>query len=173
MKPLHVFGLELTAVPSALATYVALVGVGALVAKKRRQLPLPATLVAGLAVAALHASSVLFHHFGHALFARWTGHPMTGVRFWGGLATSVYPSDEPPLPATVHLTRAAGGPLASLLLGIILAAVTCSAARRSQVVSDLTLLGAFDNLFVLALGSLMPLSFTDGATLIQWSRRTP
>jgi hypothetical protein len=96
---------------------------------------------------------------------------MLGVRFWGGLATSVYPTDEPPLPARVHLTRAAGGPITSLLAGTIVAIVRSRTGPRGGIASDLSQLLVFDNLLVLALGSLLPLGFTDGGTLLKWSGR--
>jgi hypothetical protein len=79
----------------------------------------------------------LFHHGGHATAARCVGHPMRGVRYWGPLATSVYPSDEPPLPPTVHLTRAAGGPVASLLLALAVAASSARLRVRGGLGADL------------------------------------
>ena len=39
-----------------------------------------------------------------------------GINLWGPLSSSIYPADEPPLPRSVHIRRALGGPLASLLL---------------------------------------------------------
>jgi hypothetical protein len=170
MKRLHLAGLEVTAVPSAVATYAAVSCLAGYIERKRRRLPTGTAMAVGLMMAGLHGTSVLFHHFGHAAFARYTGHPMTGIRFWGGLATSVYPSNEPPLPATVHLTRAAGGPLTSLLLAIIVAAIRSRRNVSSEVLSDLVLFVVFDNIFVLAVGSLAPLSFTDGGTLLALSR---
>ena len=66
----------------------------------------------------LHWASEFVHQLGHAWAARRVGYPMTGIRFWGVLSTSLYPSDELPLPAALHIRRALGGPMASLLLSV-------------------------------------------------------
>jgi hypothetical protein len=168
---LRAFGLELTATRSAVVTYAALACVGAVAASRRWRLSTTSSVGAGLLVAALHAAAVLFHHGGHATAARCVGHPMRGVRYWGPLATSVYPSDEPPLPPTVHLTRAAGGPVASLLLALAVAASSARLRVRGGLGADLARFVVFDNLCVLSLGSLLPLGFTDGSTLLEWGRR--
>jgi Zn-dependent protease len=135
-------------------------------ARRRYELSLTRSLAAGLIGATAHFVSLLFHHLGHAVAARSVGRPMTGVRLWAGLGTSVYPDDEPELPASVHLIRASGGPLASLLLALTAAACLprhgLSGALRQFVL--------FDNLFVLALGSLLPLPFADGGTFVKWIR---
>src|SRR5437762_2401341 len=67
-------------------------------------------LVLGLASVALHWFAVLLHQAGHATAARSTGYPMTGIRLWGVLSSSLYPTDEPVLPLSVHIRRAMGGP---------------------------------------------------------------
>jgi Zn-dependent protease len=167
----RIFGLELSATPSALATYAALALVGAGIQRRRRHVSVPAAVALGVMLAGLHAASVLLHHVGHASFARSTGYPMVGVRFWGGLATSVYPPDEPPLATAIHLRRAAGGPLTSLAAAIIVAVVTARVGTRGGIASDLARLVAMDNLLVLALGSFVPLSFTDGGTVLECIRR--
>src|SRR4051794_37395815 len=82
-------------------------------------LPVGAAVVGGLAALALHWFSELVHHFGHAWAARRTGYPMIGIQLWGVLGSSVYPADEPQLPAAVHIRRALGGPIASLLLTVV------------------------------------------------------
>ncbi|MBX7251031.1 MAG: hypothetical protein K1X50_03540, partial [Candidatus Promineofilum sp.] len=54
----------------------------------------PAEAVAGgVLAAALHFLSELWHQKGHARAATRTGYPMTGVRLWGVLGTSLYPPD--------------------------------------------------------------------------------
>ena len=55
---------------------------------------------------------------GHARAAEQVGYPMEGVHLWGVLGTSVYPTDEPELPAEVHVERALGGPKASAVLAV-------------------------------------------------------
>jgi hypothetical protein len=95
---------------------------------------------------------------------------MIGIRlgtFWL-LSTSVYPSDEPSLPGAIHIRRALGGPLASLLLSVVAAIV---AGVLLPVGGVLWWVGAFfflENLLIFTLGSLVPLGFNDGSTLLRW-----
>lgn len=88
---------------------------------------------------------------------------MQGVRLWGVLGTSVYPQDEPELTAATHVTRALGGPLASIAVGVLLAALP----RRGALTTFMLL----DNALFLGAGSFAPLGFTDGSTLLRYLRR--
>jgi hypothetical protein len=72
------------------------------------------------------------------------------------------------LPANIHIRRALGGPVGSLLL-TLLAAVIGLALR--PLGGTPWLVGAFfflDNLLVFTLGAFLPLGFTDGSTLLEW-----
>lgn len=73
----------------------------------------------GVCVAAYHALAQFVHQLGHALAARATGYPMTGMRYEWGFAYSEYPSDEPPLPANVHIQRSLGGVAGTTLLLVV------------------------------------------------------
>ncbi len=120
-------GLELAARPSALAGYLLLgLGLGMLGAFGPG-LPAAQAVVFGAACALLHFGGELWHNLGHAAAARRAGYPMLGVTFWGLLATSRYPENEGQPPAGVHIQRALGGPLGSVILtvlaGLILLAV--------------------------------------------------
>jgi hypothetical protein len=95
---------------------------------------------------------------------------MTGIRLgkWALLGTSLYPADEQALPAAVHIRRALGGPIGSLLVSLV-AAVAALALRTGGGV--LWWVGVFlflDNLVLLTLGAFLPLGFTDGSTLLRW-----
>ena len=164
-------GLRLIARPSALAGTLLLWGVLSAAARWVFTLPLAVAIPAGLAATALHWVSEIFHQFGHAWAARRTGYSMTGILFWGVLTTSLYPPEEPALPASIHIRRALGGPAASFLLSLVAAAL---AALLLPLGGVLRLLGAFfflENLLVFALGSFLPLGFTDGSTLLAWWAR--
>ncbi len=131
-------------------------------------------ILASLLAVVLHWISVLVHHIGHAWAARRTGYPMIGIRFGtlGLLATSLYPPDEQTLPAKIHIQRALGGPLGSLLFSMVALLV----AHIFWTVNDvLGWVGTFfflDNLLVFTLGVFVPLGFTDGSTLLQvWRKR--
>ena len=95
---------------------------------------------------------------------------MTGIRLgtYMLLGTSLYPDDEGELPGTIHIRRALGGPLGSLLfsivagiLAIILFPITALAGMTAFFVSLI-------NLLVFTLGAFIPLGFTDGSTLLAW-----
>lgn len=123
---------------------------------------------AALFATLLHWDAAMWHQFGHAWAARRTGHPMKGVTAWWLLSTSVYPSDEPELPAGVHIRRALGGPLASLvysLLAGLLALLFYSSGPAARMV---VIFWFLDSFIVFGIGSLLPLGFTDGSTLLSW-----
>ncbi|MBK8049077.1 MAG: hypothetical protein IPK16_19375 [Anaerolineales bacterium] len=96
---------------------------------------------------------------------------MTGLRFWGVFSTSLWPADEPELPGRIHITRALGGPIASLLLGVIALAIAWLIGQSAGLAWWLAIFAAFDNLVVLGLGAFLPLGFTDGSTILHWWRR--
>lgn len=166
----HVAGLRVTAKPSAvlgtLLLWAALsaIGIGLGV-------PAAEAILGGLAATGLHWLSSLAHHLGHAVAARRTGYPMLGVRLWGVLGSSIYPRDEPALPARVHIRRALGGPLASLLLTFIAAGLVLALRPTGGAAWLVALFFFGENLFVYTLQVLLPLGFNDGATLLYWWRR--
>jgi len=164
----QVAGLKLSAIPSAIVgsivLWVALSGVAILWLK----LPFATAVIGGLAATALHWASEVVHQIGHAWAARRVGHPMTGIRFWGVLGTSLYPPDEVSLPATIHIRRALGGPVASLLLSMVAALVALALRPFDGLAGWLAVFLFLHSFLVMTLGALMPLGFTDGSTLMQW-----
>lgn len=126
----------------------------------------PATAWPLAAVAAVgHTLLEIWHQLGHAIAAQRTGYPMTGIRLWGPLGRSIYPKDEPKLPPRIHIERALGGPLASLLLTFILSfgLLFIPAGGGGWYLLLFLLL---DNLLLFTLGAFVPLGFTDGSTLL-------
>jgi hypothetical protein len=168
MKKPRLFGLEISAQPSAFLSFAALAaGLGLLAwrALKWR----PATAVAGgLLAATAHTFSELWHQLGHARAAEMTGYPMQGVTFWGPLATSHYPTDEGILTPETHIQRALGGPLFSALLTAALGLLSLAAKPLGGLPLFLTVFAFLDNLLVFSLGAFLPLGFTDGSTLLTW-----
>lgn len=161
-------GLELSCRPSIIPVFIFLWMILSAIGLWILDLPPTSALIGGLVAALLHYSSELWHQLGHAAAARSTGHPMSGMLFWAGLGTSLYPRDEGDLPGSVHIRRALGGPIASFVLS--LAGLLLSLALRP--VGDVAYWAAvflwLDNLLVFTLGSLLPLGFTDGSTLLYW-----
>jgi hypothetical protein len=117
------------------------------------------------------------HQMGHALAARRTGYPMTGIFFHSVLSVSQYPPDEPPLPARVHVQRALGGFWINLLIGLFLVPYAFFLSFSGGVAGWVVGFVAFYNLVVLGLGALLPIDIpnvltTDGGTLRRYWRRT-
>ncbi len=164
----HVAGLRLSARPSAIIALPALWAVCTLAAAKQLHVTLRTAGSLALVAVLGHWGSGIWHHLGHALAARTTGYPMVGIRFWGLLATSVYPADEPPLPAAIHVRRALGGPFASALLALIL--WISQRTRGSMPASGRWLLRwlLLDNVLTFTAQMLVPLGFNDGTTLRRW-----
>jgi len=121
--------LSLSAAPSALVGFAVVWTLLAVVGIVLLKLPPGQAIAGGLLATLLHWVSEIVHQLGHAWAARRTGYPMIGLRFWGIFSTSLYPPDEPVLPAAVHIRRALGEPLSSLLLTLV--AVIVIMALRS------------------------------------------
>jgi hypothetical protein len=166
-------GLEISASPSAfvgsLVLWLGLSGIAIALLK----LPAGEAVTGALLAAALQILSETLHQLGHARAARQSGHPMSGIRFWGLLASSLYPTDEPALPAAIHIRRALGGPTISALV-TILAAIILLVLEYAGASGGLWWVAVYFfvvNLLVFALGSFLPLGFTDGSTLLYWRRK--
>lgn len=166
-------GLRLTAIPAALigsiGLYVIVVMLMAIL-----NIPIGSALLGGAIVVVLHWFSELVHQLGHAWAARRTGYPMSGIRFGtlGVLATSLYPPDEPVLPAKIHLRRALGGPIFSAWLSAVAFLVILMTIRSASAMWSFVLWFFFlENLLVMTLQVFIPLGFNDGATIWQWLRK--
>lgn len=164
-------GVEIYAVrsviPGSVILWVILAGLGFWL------LPLsPAAVLVGILVAVfLHWFSEVWHQMGHALAARQVGYPMTKVRLQWLLGVSIYPKDEGDLPADIHLFRALGGPIASLLLSLIGVLLTFFLRPLGTFFVYLAIFLAAENFFVFCVGALIPLGFNDGSTILYWWRR--
>jgi hypothetical protein len=171
-----VFGLDLSAEPIAFIGSILLLGLLSGVAIGVLKLPAHEAVAGSLLAILLHWLSTFVHHLGHAWAARRTGHPMSGIRFGtlGVLATSVYPPDEPALPARVHIQRALGGPAGSALFSIVALIIALAFRPMSDTLGWAGTFFFLDNLLVFTLGVFLPLSFTDGSTLWEWwGKRRP
>src|SRR5258708_24423901 len=96
------FGLRVTLRAQAFLGTLVLWVLLAAIARYVLRLPVGEALLGGLLAAALHWLSEIVHHLGHAIAARPTGYPMSGIRpgFPSLLAPSVYPPAQPhPPPA--------------------------------------------------------------------------
>jgi Zn-dependent protease len=131
--------------------------------------PVPSSLI-GLGISVVHWLSLFVHHFGHAIAARRTGYPMVGMRIWWWLATSLYPGDEPSLPREIHLQRAFGGPVASLAFAVMAALLVLPLYAAGYWAWPFFAIAGLDSFLIFAIGSLIPLGFNDGSTILRWLR---
>ncbi len=166
-------GLRVTAKQSALIGSIVLyvIVIGLMLALN---IPIGSALLGGVIVVILHWFSEFVHQLGHAWAARRTGYPMVGIRCgtFGVLATSLYPPDEPPLPAQVHLRRALGGPIFSAWLSAIAFLVVLVTVRGADPMREFVAWFFFlENLVVMTLQVFIPLGFNDGGTIWRWIRK--
>jgi hypothetical protein len=129
-------------------------------------------ILVGLIAVLLHWASEIAHHLGHAGAANRTGYPMQSIiigGIQGYLTLSSYPANEPTLPDSIHVRRAIGGPIASLLMTILFGVFVY------LIVGDLwwvALLLFIENLLFtiqlfLPMGKLLD---NDGNTFYRWLR---
>ena len=164
----RVAGLRVTAGNSAILGFMGVWAAAFVVALTALGLPSLEAMIGGLACAAIHFGLEFAHQLGHTIAARATGWPMTGVHFWLILALSKYPSDEPDLPGRVHIRRALGGPIASLLLSIPLGLLAGALGPWDATPGWIAAFAFLDCLLFFGIGSLLPLGFTDGSTILRW-----
>jgi Zn-dependent protease len=167
--------LDISTAPSAAAGFTIVAVVLAQVARRWLRLRPSQAVAGGLLGATAHLLSELWHQLGHARAARRVGYPMCGIHFWGVLGTSRYPRDEEVLRPEVHITRALGGPQASLLLFLSSAAAALLLRPLNNALSFVASFTALDNLLVFILGALTPLPVleTDGTTILRQLRQRP
>jgi hypothetical protein len=163
-----VAGIDLTVRFSAVVGSIGLWVVIAGAASVLVGIPLGEAMLGALGAVFFHWASEIVHQLGHAWAARSTGYPMSGVLLWGILGTSLYPTDEPPLPGAVHIRRALGGPPASLILTLLAGVVALVLRPLDQTPGWIAAFVFLENLLVYTLGAFVPLGFTDGSTLLKW-----
>jgi hypothetical protein len=159
--------VKITTELSAAAGFVALSVLLGQVARRWFGLRPSLAIAGGLLAATLHLGSEFWHQLGHARAARRSGHPMRGIHFFAFLAASRYPRDEGELPPQVHISRALGGPQASLLLAAFAGGLALLARPLGGLWAFLASFLALDNFLVFTLGALLPYFFfeTDGVTI--------
>lgn len=175
MKRKHlgeIWGIAVTVDSSALMGSVFLWLAHTALALLLLKAPLTEALVAGFLAVPLFWFGDFVHQLGHAWVGRRVGYPMKEIRFRGFLIVTPYPSNEPKLPARLHIRRALGGPPVSLALSVV-ALVIVLIARNALTGPFwvLSILFFIQNFFIFFLGAFLPLGFTDGSTLLRYARQ--
>ncbi|MBC7870376.1 MAG: hypothetical protein H7Y09_06010 [Chitinophagaceae bacterium] len=164
-------GLEILVKPLVFVVFIVLWLVGVGVGIGLLKLSFGTAFVGGFLCVAAHYITNYLHHFGHSLAAKRAGYPMTGILVMNILAKSLYPRDEPELPAKVHIQRALGGPIFSGLVALILGLAAAALRSSGGILYGVVLFAFLDTLLVYTLGAFLPLGFTDGSTLLYWLPR--
>jgi hypothetical protein len=167
-----IYGVKITARPSAIIASIALWAIATEVATTFFHASHAAGIVQGLIVTLIHWLSDLLHQLGHAIAARSTGYPMSGLRLWFLLSAGLYPLDEPELPARTHVRRALGGPLMSLIVTSAAGVIAWLMSSAGSPYAWIAVFAFLDNMLIFTLGAFLPLGFTDGSTLLRlWRER--
>jgi len=167
-------GMEIALAPGFYVATVALLGVFLVVGVGFFHRSVPNALAGSFLLVLLHWLAETWHNYGHFVAARNTGFPMVGVRLGTAMlvfGTSVYPDEEQPLSAAVHIRRALGGPIGNAFLGAVgVVAILAMAASRSHF-TWVAIVFTLENWVVFVVGNCLPLGFNDGSTLLYWMRR--
>jgi hypothetical protein len=164
----RIFGLRVTYAPVVIPSVIVLWAVLALIGALLLDLSLVEAILGGFLGMLLWEASAIIHNLGHAWAANLTGYPMIGIRLYLILGGSIYPRDEPQLPASLHIRRALGGPLMSLGMAVVGAILAIALRSSGGLPHLLAVYFSVLNLLVFTIGALLPLGFTDGSTLLQW-----
>lgn len=126
-------------------------------------------LIAGIITTFIYYFSEVVHQYGHFFAAKQTGKPSTGLRLWFILGTTLYPSNEGQVKPSIHMRRAIGGPIASLILLIIFLFLGSFLWAFSDMARFIVGWGIFVNSVWYIGGALIPMQYknftTDGMTI--------
>ncbi|MAU12520.1 MAG: hypothetical protein CL607_22045 [Anaerolineaceae bacterium] len=120
-----------------------------------------------MAAAAFHFVLQAVHLIGHAIAAWTTGYQMSRMWFLYAFAMTLYPRDEPPIPARLHIRRSLGGPIAFGIALIIVFWLWSNVQDATWKVCYLTSFMLFEAILLFFVSSI----FTDGVMFIvrkQW-----
>ena len=164
------FSAEAAFIPGILLIWAMLSVVGATLF----DLPIGQAIGGGFVAMLLYWIADIIHNLSHATAARQTGYPMRGIHFGllGIFGITVYPENEPKLPAAIHIRRAIGGPIGSMICALLFGAIALMLRSGGGLPWLLTAFFAWTHFLVFTLGALTPLGFTDGSTLLHyWNKK--
>ena len=169
MPSFKILGLDVEITGSAIAGSILLMIIFTGLAVYSFQLSILGAVLWALAALVLYWIGEFLHQYGHFIAGRRAGYPLTGMRAWFVFSASIYPPDEPTLPAAVHIQRALGGAPMSMALGFVVGLLAFLLKDSlSAPLLGLLILFAVVNFFYFGLGAFLPLGFTDGSTLLHY-----
>ncbi len=167
----NIFSMKVKANPTAVLSAIVIWIILSLLGLKLLKWKPEKAISGGFLAMLIHLGSEWWHQFGHAQAAEQTGYPMASMEFTGPIAVSQYPQNEGVLSAEVHIQRALGGPIFSMLLALVSGLIGLALRPLGGPVLTLAYFSLIDNLLVFTVGALLPLGFTDGSTLLRWIGR--
>lgn len=161
-----VWGTPVKMKPAILANLLGLWGLLSwLAGRDRPERPWPVRLLAGaLSTVALLAADI-GHAMAHIISARHAGAPMDKIVLSEGMPRTLYYDND--VAPHVHRLRALGGPVFSAV-GLLTSLILRALAPRGSLVRELAGWSSLGHGFILG-GSLVPLPFVDGGTLLKWT----
>jgi hypothetical protein len=172
LRVFTLYGLPVSIVPGFfVGTGLSILALAAIAMLAMGLGPLPA-FAGAFAATTLMWLSELIHQLGHAVAARRTGHPMLAITLgrYLVLGTSVYPADEGALPPAVHIRRALGGPIASLIVSAVTLPIALVLRPTGGALFGVAAFVFLLNFVAYTLQIILPLGFNDGATLRKYLR---
>lgn len=172
-KSFHIIGLHgfrLRSEWSATVGAVAIAAVGANIHMFIHRVSYEEGLRFGFYFWLLHLAIIFVHHAGHFVASVLVQRPMNGIELWWVFGRSLYPSDEAPLSPAQHIIRSLGGLIASAALALLLYQLLIYAPFQDDF-SVLLLQLLFVDAVLMLIGAALPLSFTDGGTILANLRR--
>jgi hypothetical protein len=152
--------------PAALANLAGLWGLLSWWASRRQpERPWPLCLGLGFLETLVLLSADVGHAVAHIVSARFAGAPMDEIVISSGMPRTVYHDNH--VPPRAHRLRALGGPVFSAL-GLLVSLILRALTSRGSATRDVTDASCLGHGFIL-LGSLMPLPFVDGGSLVKWT----
>ena len=163
------FGLQMSFTPLVFIGITGIWIILSLVSYFAFDISLSESIFLGFIATLLHYVLELIHSLGHAFVAKQVGYPMTEIRFgvYGIYAQTIYPKDEPELDSSIHIRRALGGPIANLILSIILFFTLPLWAGNWYWVGMFVFL---DNL-IYVVQVFIPLGFNEASTILNELKR--
>lgn len=161
-----VWGTPVKVHPAVLANLAALWGLLSWLAGRRRpELPWPVRLALAFLETLALLSADVGHAIAHIASARYAGAPMDEILVSSGMPRTVYHNQD--VPPRVHRLRALGGPVFSAL-GLGVSLVLRALTPRGSTMHEVTGWSCLGHGLIL-LGSLAPLPFVDGGSLVKWT----
>lgn len=161
-----VWGTPVKVKPIILANLLGLWGLLSwLAGRGRSERPWPVRLLAGALSTAVLMAADVGHAMAHIVSARYAGAPMDEILLSEGMPRTLYYDND--VPPHVHRLRALGGPVYSTV-GLLTSLALRALAPRGSLVREVAGWSSLGHGFILV-GSLVPLPFVDGGTLLKWT----